>query len=104
MGILNSILINFAVLFMACGKSPVSDKPSTGNNLQIVIDPHIVKQTIHSFGASDCWSAKFVGEWTDNNKKNRIADLLFSLDTADNGTPKGVGLSLWRFNIGGGSF
>ncbi|GAB3529436.1 glycoside hydrolase family 30 protein [Pontibacter brevis] len=36
-------------------------------------------------------------------KKNAIADLLFSTDTAATGKPEGIGLSLWRFNIGAGS-
>jgi hypothetical protein len=63
-----------------------------------------VKQTIHSFGASDGWTAKFVGKWTDAQKKNQVADYLFSTDTLQDGTPKGIGLSLWRFNIGGGSY
>jgi hypothetical protein len=62
------------------------------------------KQTIHSFGASDCWTTKFIGKWANEQKKNQIADLLFSTDTASDGSPKGIGLSLWRFNIGGGSF
>jgi O-Glycosyl hydrolase family 30 len=35
-------------------------------------------QTIHSFGASDCWTAKYTGAWKDEKKKNEIADLLFS--------------------------
>ena len=62
------------------------------------------KQTIHSFGASDCWTTKFIGKWGDFSKKNKIADYLFSLDTLSDGTPKGIGLSLWRFNIGAGSY
>lgn len=61
-------------------------------------------QTIHSFGASDCWTAKYIGTWADENAKNQIADLLFSLDTMANGQPKGIGLSLWRMNIGAGSY
>ncbi|MVM33750.1 hypothetical protein GO755_27175 [Spirosoma sp. HMF4905] len=61
-------------------------------------------QTIHSFGASDCWSAKFIGKWHDERKKNHIADLLFSLDTLPDGQPRGIGLSLWRMNIGAGSY
>ncbi|MBD2756690.1 glycoside hydrolase [Spirosoma validum] len=61
-------------------------------------------QTIHSFGASDCWSAKFIGKWRDEARKNQIADLLFSLDTLSSGQPKGIGLSLWRMNIGAGSY
>jgi hypothetical protein len=62
------------------------------------------KQTIHSFGASDCWTTKFIGKWANEQKKNQVADLLFSTDTAADGSPKGIALSLWRFNIGGGSF
>lgn len=61
-------------------------------------------QTIHSFGASDCWTTKFIGDWKDVDKKNKIADLLFSMDTLSNGNPLGIGLSLWRFNIGAGSY
>lgn len=61
-------------------------------------------QTIHSFGASDSWSAKYVGQWANLTKKNQIADYLFSMDADSGGNPKGIGLSLWRFNIGAGSY
>ncbi|HEX8041164.1 MAG TPA: glycoside hydrolase, partial [Chryseosolibacter sp.] len=70
----------------------------------LVVDLAATKQTIHSFGASDCWTAKFIGQWADAGKKNKIADLLFSTDTLADGTPVGIGLSLWRFNIGAGSY
>ena len=70
----------------------------------LTIDLRDEFQTIHSFGASDCWSAKFIGRWPDESKKNHIADLLFSLDTLPSGQPKGIGLSLWRMNIGAGSY
>jgi hypothetical protein len=75
-------------------------------NAKTAVTVHLntVRQTIHSFGASDCWSTKFIGRWADASKKNQIADLLFSLDTTADGSPKGIGLSLWRFNIGAGSF
>ncbi len=62
------------------------------------------KQSIHSFGASDCWMIKFVGKNWPLNKRNEIADLLFSKDVDANGNPKGIGLSLWRINVGAGSF
>lgn len=71
---------------------------------RLVIDLQTTRQTIHSFGASDCWTAKFIGTWADAGKKNRIADLLFSTDTLDDGSPEGIGLTLWRFNIGSGSY
>ena len=70
----------------------------------LTIDVDKEYQTIHSFGASDCWTAKFAGGWKDEKKKNEIADLLFSTAPLPDGSPKGIGLSLWRFNIGAGSY
>jgi len=71
---------------------------------KISINLNDEKQTINSFGASDCWTTKFIGNWGDVTKKNKIADYLFSTDTSIDGSPKGIGLSLWRFNIGAGSY
>ena len=52
-------------------------------------------QTIDNFGASDAWLSQAVGGWSNTAQKEAIADLLFS-------TTSGIGLSCWRFNIGGG--
>src|SRR5690606_1612077 len=60
-------------------------------------------QTIHNFGASDAWSLQFVGANWPAQKQARIADLLFSLEEQTDGSPVGIGLSAWRFNIGAGS-
>lgn len=60
----------------------------------LVCDPGTEYQTIEHFGASDCWSMQKIGVWAEENK-NRVADLLFS-------TTSGIGLSCWRFNLGGG--
>lgn len=62
------------------------------------------KQTIHSFGASDCWGVKFIGRNWPVDKRNQIADLLFSRDFDGSGNPKGIGLSMWRINVGAGSY
>ncbi len=70
--------------------------------IEIKINPNITFQTIHNFGASDAWSCQFVGNWPDE-QKNKVADLLFSLDENEDGSPRGIGLSCWRFNIGAGS-
>jgi O-glycosyl hydrolase len=70
--------------------------------IELTVNPEITFQTIHNFGASDAWSSQYVGNWLDD-QKNRIADLLFSLDEKEDGSPKGIGLSCWRFNIGAGS-
>ena len=59
-------------------------------------------QRIEHFGASDCWTAQAAGRFPDATRE-RIADWLFSTDVATNGQPKGIGLSLWRFNVGAGS-
>lgn len=66
------------------------------------VDANTTYQTIQNFGASDAWSAQFVGNWPDE-KKDAIADWLFSMDTLPNGNPKGIGLTLWRYNLGAGS-
>jgi O-glycosyl hydrolase len=66
------------------------------------INPDTTYQTINNFGASDAWSCQFVGQWPEA-KKNVIADWLFSTDTTATGQPAGIGLSMWRFNIGAGS-
>ncbi|HEY7090631.1 MAG TPA: glycoside hydrolase [Tepidisphaeraceae bacterium] len=59
-----------------------------------VIDLSKQYQVIENFGASDCWTFQRLGGWSEASR-NKVADLLFSTD-------KGIGLSLWRFNIGGG--
>ena len=59
-------------------------------------------QRIDNFGASDCWSAQRVGLYPDATRE-RVADWLFSTAVGTNGQPLGIGLSLWRFNIGAGS-
>lgn len=66
------------------------------------IDTHQVFQSMANFGASDAWSGQFVGLWPDA-KRNAMADLLFSQELDNAGNPKGIGLSLWRFNLGAGS-
>lgn len=94
------------VIASACGKTSATDLPDKIIPDKLVVQVHLQEeqQTMHSFGASDCWTGKFIGQWADEQKKNHIADLLFSMDTLANGNPKGIGLSLWRFNIGSGSF
>lgn len=59
-------------------------------------------QRIDHFGASDCWLAQSVGVGPDATRE-RVADWLFSTAVGTNGQPQGIGLSLWRFNVGAGS-
>lgn len=58
-------------------------------------------ETMEGFGASDCWLGEQIGKyWTDN--RDQIARLLFS-QNVENGQPEGIGLSMWRVNLGGGT-
>lgn len=59
-------------------------------------------QTIDNFGASDCWTTQVAGQLPDA-KREQLADWLFSSGVDTAGNLKGIGLSLWRFNIGAGS-
>ncbi|HVI44250.1 MAG TPA: glycoside hydrolase [Chitinophaga sp.] len=70
--------------------------------IRITTYPGKTYQQIDNFAASDAWSGQFIGNWPDN-MRNAIADLLFSADTLADGSPKGIALSMWRFNIGAGS-
>lgn len=70
---------------------------------QITFDTQKTFQTMHSFGASDCWSMAMIGKYYPESKKKQIAEWLFSQESDPKGNPKGIGLSMWRFNIGAGS-
>lgn len=61
------------------------------------------EQTVLHFGASDAWSMQFIGLW-EENEQQKVADWLFSTDNDATGKPKGIGLSLWRMNLGAGSW
>lgn len=60
-------------------------------------------QTIEGFGASDCWLGEYIGEKFTATQKQELSNLLFSQNVTSDGTPVGIGLSMWRFNLGAGS-
>ncbi len=84
----------------AAGVSHIETEDTTA--IKINISKKDKFQTIAHFGASDAWSCQFVGLWPEQ-KRRAIASLLFSKDFDEEGNPKGIGLSIWRFNIGAGS-
>ncbi len=89
------IFLYFAfVLFFSIGKMQAK---------QIKFDANDRHQTIHSFGASDCWRVQYVGANWSKEKREAIANLLFSSKKDTTGSPIGIALSIWRFNIGTGS-
>ena len=80
-----------------------SGQNKTGNTLVITVDAKNTAQTMHNFGASGCWFSEGIGKYWPVEKREKMAELLFSKARAADGSPKGIGLSAWRFNIGGGT-
>lgn len=108
---LQGIILNLSIitLFASCISCQENnedlEEPESGTEItakQLSLDDNITYQTIDNFGASDAWSTQFVGRWPEA-KKNTMADLLFSLENDEQGNPKGIGLSLWRYNLGAAS-
>jgi len=83
-------------------QSAKSSSATTTKTVTVLLDDTKTYQTIDNFSASDAWACQFVGQWP-AAKKEAIADLLFSTEDKAGGQPKGIGLSMWRFNIGAGS-
>lgn len=80
--------------------SPIATFPLTAQ--KITIDASKTYQEIEGFAASDCWLPNQIGQyWTDN--RYDIATLLFSQNITTDGDPNGIGLSMWRVNLGAGS-
>lgn len=75
---------------------------NTDGKENVVININQSFQTIESFSASDCWAPNYIGMYWSETEKEEIAKLLFSKEIK-NGSPKGIGLSGWRFNLGGGT-
>jgi O-glycosyl hydrolase len=87
------------------GQNPtlISETIDLEKSINITIFPDEEYQTIRGFGASDAWSIQFVGKNWPIDKRNHIADLLFSHEMDSENNPLGIGLNQWRFNIGAGS-
>ena len=71
--------------------------------LTVEINPKKTFQTIDHFAAADAWSGNFVGKYFPEEQRGQIAKWLFSQKFGADGNPEGIGLSMWRFNIGGGT-
>ena len=72
-------------------------------SLDVKIDASKTHQKIDNFAAADAWSGQFVGQYFNDAQKGQVAKWLFSQKIGADGNPEGIGLSMWRFNIGGGS-
>ena len=79
-------ILLFSLLFTSCADKYTQTLEICDSNTY---------QTIDGFGASDAWTIQYADQWSKETVE-RAADLLFS-------TEKGIGLSIWRFNLGAGS-
>ena len=82
-------------------KTTENSLPSHAVEKKVTIDVSTFYQTIAGFGASDCWLPAWIGKyWTES--RERLSELLFS-SVIEGKNPKGIGLSMWRVNLGAGS-
>ncbi len=65
------------------------------------IDTKTTFQEFEGFAASDCWLGDYIGRYW-NPARNEVARMLFSQKIIA-GQPQGIGLSMWRVNLGAGS-
>lgn len=93
----NALVLLFSFLFIG------SALAQTAVTLELKTNPSVHYQHMDGFGASDAWRAQFVGKNWPLEKRDQIADLLFSQEFDAAGNPRGIGLSIWRFNISAGT-
>lgn len=67
------------------------------------LDPARTAQTVENIGTSGAWYTEGIGRYWPDAKKERMAELLFSKAFDGSGQPLGIGLSSFRFNVGGGT-
>ena len=79
-------------------------RPNDYMGRRLTIDPDTEYQKIDGFGAADAWTMAYMGAFWNEPVKQQVADWLFNQGPDNNGQPTGIGLSLWRVNLGAGSF
>ena len=87
-------------LFLAISVIAFGQKPEP---LIVKIDTKDKAQRIDNFGAAGAWFSEGIGKHWPTQNREQMAEWLFSKELDIEGNPKGVGLSAWRFNIGGGT-
>ena len=73
------------------------------NDILLTIDAVDRAQTIDNIGASAAWFSEGIGHNWPAAKREQLAQWLFSQERSPDGSPKGIALSSFRFNIGGGT-
>lgn len=86
------------------GDAVVSPRPSfTLSTQKVTLDAGRTFQEMEGFGASDCWLPNWIGQYWSGNRL-QIARWLFSTNISKDGQPQGIGLSMWRVNLGAGTY
>lgn len=83
--------------------APLLKTSSAFGQTVFTVDTKKTAQKIDNFGASGAWFSEGIGKHWAADKKERMAELLFSKAFDQAGNPLGIGLSAFRFNIGGGT-
>lgn len=93
------------IVFLACLMMNTSICLASGQSQTVTVTLSLnqTAQQIRNIGASGCWYSENIGRYWPDEKKKRIAELLFSQELDETESPRGIGLSAWRFNIGGGT-
>jgi O-glycosyl hydrolase len=91
----------FAILSLFVFSVPICAQQKTDLTFTIHLDQPV--QKIRNIGASGCWYSEEIGSTWPADKKQRVAELLFSKNFNDDDQPKGIGLSAFRYNIGAGT-
>ena len=105
---LNATLAAAAIALASCSdndKAFVPDYELTveaDTTINVTINGDERHQTIDGFASSDAWNMDAVGRHWSDSEKEAIARLLFS-QAMPGGQPEGIGLSMWRVNVGGGT-
>jgi O-glycosyl hydrolase len=68
----------------------------------VSVNASVTYQQMDGFGASDCWLPNQIGQYWTNNRL-QLARWLFSQTISSSGQPQGIGLSMWRVNLGAGT-
>lgn len=71
-------------------------------NMTSTVSTNTTYQVIDGFSGSGAWTLDYVGKYWENSAKEGMAKLLFS-QNVKSGSPEGIGLSMWRFCLGGGT-
>jgi len=75
---------------------------SADSTINATVNAATAYQTMDGFAASDAWAMDYIGKYWNTSAKAGIAKLLFS-QNVNSGIPEGIGLSMWRVNVGGGT-